>query len=434
MSTDNKNRLKSLDALPHIDSGYRDLHYKKEQGLRYKKYLKRFLTADNKAIHEELEIRPDLLDSLDMKSLFILNAAVNGNEIKEKQIFPFMRNEFVAVSIAKSLVELYKKIYLHIDLPATIKSNFSKLNLYDFLELFPALAAYFTDLILVEKIESFYDKAKAVLEQEDLFTRLDEPLAIERVRLLALYYRRMGDAAKADEVLLQYRELYLPDLTKPVKLKKMPNTEFYPPKEVLNNLGDLYQEIKDIQSEVCELSGVNNDSCMYFECSDCCHKDYPILYYSEYKYLIQKMEEEGMDIAGAKAKARKIQEEHKAKHGFELQVVNKHRPSKEDANPHDFKFSCPLLADNGGCGVHQIRPMMCRAYGLSSSDSRNVQACNYYLRQHQYNSNSENIRYVYDVRPYVAMIESSDEYQTEQDLGEKQKLCGTFVAWLTSDY
>ena len=78
--------------------------------------------------------------------------------------------------------------------------------------------------------------------------------------------------------------------------------------------------------------------------------------------------------------------------------------------------------------------MMCRAYGLSSSDSRNVQACNYYLRQHQYNSNSENIRYVYDVRPYVAMIESSDEYQTEQDLGEKQKLCGTFVAWLTSDY
>ena len=214
----------------------------------------------------------------------------------------------------------------------------------------------------------------------------------------------------------------------------MPNTKVYAAPNVLDNLADLYQEIKDIQAEVCELSGVSNDTCMYFECSDCCHKDYPILYYSEYKYLIQKMEENGMDIAGAKEKAKKIQAEHKAKHGFELQVVESHRPSKADANPYDFKFSCPLLADNGGCGVHEIRPMMCRAYGLSSSDNRNVQACNYYLRQHQYNSNYENIRYVYDVRPYVALIESSDKYQTKQDLGEEKRLCGTFVAWLTSDY
>ena len=56
------------------------------------------------------------------------------------------------------------------------------------------------------------------------------------------------------------------------------------------------------------------------------------------------------------------------------------------------------------------------------------------FRQHQYNSNYENIRYVYDVRPYVALIESSDKYQTKQDLGEEKRLCGTFVAWLTSDY
>ncbi len=435
MSTENKNRLKSLDALPHIDSGYKDLHYRKEQELRYKKALKKMLTGKNEELFEELQMRPDLLDSLEMKSIFILCQLILGKEIKERQVFPFMRNEFISDSISKTIVNLYKNIYMQVHLPEATKEAFNTINLYSIKEVLPALVVYFTDLILVEKLEQFYDEAFKVLEDKEFYEKLTEDdLKTERVRHLSLYYRRKGDEAKAEEVLLQYRELYLPDMTKPVKLKKMPNTKFYPPGEVLDNLGELYQEIKDIQAEVCEISGVNNDSCMYFECSDCCHKDYPILYYSEYKYLVQKMEEDGMDIEAAKADARKIQAEHKAKYGFELPVVNKHRPTKEDCNPYDFKFSCPLLADNGGCGVHQIRPMMCRAYGLSSSDSRNVQACNYYLRQHQYNSNSENIRYVYDVRPYVAMIEASDQYQTEQDLGEKQKLCGTFVAWLSSDY
>jgi hypothetical protein len=78
--------------------------------------------------------------------------------------------------------------------------------------------------------------------------------------------------------------------------------------------------------------------------------------------------------------------------------------------------------------------MMCRAYGLSTSDKRNVQSCNYYLKQHQYNSNYENIRYVYDVRPYVALIEASDAYQIKQDLNESKNLCGTFIAWLCSEY
>jgi len=430
-----KKRLKSLDALKTNDPGYMDMAYKKNQKQRFNKYLSTYLQGNSRELHEELVRRPDLLDSLDVKSLFILNALTYEIPLEEKNLFAISRNEFIANSLAKTVVELYEKIYKYVQLDGDLELRFKKIDLYTLAKLLPTVIVYYTDFILVNKVESSYEEACEILSNKNLFDNFTEDsLKPERLRLLALYYRRIGNLEKADEALLEYREYYLPDLTKKVKLKKMPNKHSFPAAEVVANLGTLYQEIKDIQSEVCNLTGVNEDTCFYYSCSECCHNDYPVLYYSEYKYLVEKLKEEGRDLEIYKAKAREIQARHVEKYGYELKLTNKHRPTKEDANPNDFKYSCPFLSEAGGCSVHSIRPMMCRAYGLSTSDNRNVQSCNYYLKQHQYNSNYENIRFVYDVRPYVALIEASDAYQTQKDFQENKNLCGTFIAWLCSDY
>ena len=434
MSQD-QHRLKSLDALKTHDSGYQDIFYKKSQKDRFNKYLSRYLQGKSLSLHDELINRPDLMDSLDIKSLFILNALTYEIHLEEKNLFAIKRNEFIANSLAKKLIDIYTKIYKYVQLDEELDKRFKNIDFYTIVNLLPTVIVYYTDFILVNQLEELYPKAFEILSNKNLFDNLqEESLKPERLRLLALYHRRNKDLGKADDVMLEYREQYLPDLTKKVNLKKLPNKHTYPPSEVVNNLGVLYQEIKDIQVEVCDLTGVNEDTCFYYNCSECCHNDYPVLYYSEYKYLVQKLKEEGRDIEIYKAKARDIQSKHVEKYGYELKITNKHRPTKEDANPNDFKYSCPFLGESGGCSVHQIRPMMCRAYGLSTSDNKNVQSCNYYLKQHQYNSNYENIRYVYDVRPYVALIEASDAYQIKQDLNESKNLCGTFIAWLCSDY
>lgn len=427
-------RLKSLEALNISGSDYPEMSYRREQDLRFKKYLSSFLQGGSFSLHSKLLKRPDLMDSLDIKSLFILNALSYSIPLEEKNIFAFQRNELIANSLAKMLMDLYEKIYKQVRLPDELESNFRNIDFYKIANLLPSIIVYYTDFILLNKLEERYPEAFEILNNKNLFDNLfDNKLKPERLRLLAFYYRRIGDFIKADEALLEYRSEYLPDLSKKIKLIKIPNSISLAAPEVLHNLGDLYQEIKDIQHEVCEISGIYENSCLYYNCTECCKNDYPVLYYSEYKYLVKKLQEEGRDIEPYKAKAREIQAKHKELYGYELKLSNKLRPRKEDANPEDFKFECPFLGEHG-CSIHSIRPVVCRTYGLSTSDNKNVQACNYYLKQYQYNSNYENTRYVYDVRPYVALMEASDKFQTKEDLGNSEKLCGTFIAWLCSDY
>ena len=199
-------RLKSLDALKTYDSGYQDIFYKRSQKDRFNKYLSRYLQGQSLSLHDELINRPDLMDSLDIKSLFILNALTYEIHLEEKNLFAFKRNEFIANSLAKKLIDTYAKIYKYVQLDEALDKRFKNIDFYTIVNLLPTVIIYYTDFILVNQLEDLYPKAFEILSNKNLFDNLqEESLKPERLRLLALYHRRNKDLRKADDVMLEYR-------------------------------------------------------------------------------------------------------------------------------------------------------------------------------------------------------------------------------------
>ena len=171
MSQD-QHRLKSLDALKTHDSGYQDIFYKKSQKDRFNKYLSRYLQGKSLSLHDELINRPDLMDSLDIKSLFILNALTYEVHLEERNLFVLRRNEFIANSLAKKLIDIYTKIYKYVQLDEELDKRFKNIDFYTIVNLLPTVIVYYTDFILVNQLEELYPKAFEILSNKNLFDNL----------------------------------------------------------------------------------------------------------------------------------------------------------------------------------------------------------------------------------------------------------------------
>ena len=423
-------KLLSLDLLASKNSGFEDIAFDDAQKLRYQEHLGLFLTGQNQKLYEIFLERPDFMDSSESKALMILNKLSLAKSIRKNDVFVAARNEALADAIARDLVNLLDMLASNIKLTG-ILTKLKEQNFFDLSDILPSIVIYYSDFVLNYQIEDLYEELFNVLTKPQYFQDLyEENLRLQRFRLLAYYYRRTENPEKAEEAMQRYRENFFPNLSQKFQLRKIENQLATLPIDLLDNLEDVFAEISEIQTEVSARTGIYPNTCFYYNCADCCKKDYPIMSYTEYMFFKNWLKTHNVDIKPIQKRAEEIQKKHQELHGFRLAVVKKSRPDKKHENPHDFKFDCPLLVDDA-CSIHQARPLACRAYGLSTINAVNVQACSYYLKQYQYNASHQSERHVYDVRPLLSLVKASDHAQTEKDLQDKQYLSGTFVAWLT---
>jgi Fe-S-cluster containining protein len=308
-------------------------------------------------------------------------------------------------------------------------------------EILPDVIFYYSQYILEFKVTEKYDQLVYELlnfkyiDFCDGVENIEQRQEAERVRLLAFYYRVTGDLAKSEEYMVRYRKIMPSDITIDLSPEMRPkaNPSYFPAAEILNNWGKVLEEVVTTQQDVLEIAGLHEDTCGYFNCSDCCNYTSPHMSLTEYLYLKEWADENHYPLEDARERARQIQAQHEVEFGEELKIIDKAvdgNSEKGKENPHGFKYSCPFLV-NQRCSIYEARPLLCRGFGLSSDDNLAVKTCNFYLGQYTYNCSRDNERYVYDLRPVQLMATESDRYLSKSRNLDKKELKGTIVAWLS---
>lgn len=412
-------QLESLELLNSMDSGYEQINYELASEKNYFRFLVLLVNGKYEELDQVLLENLHLIDSAKTKALFLLNLILNKHKITKMHIsIREPRPEFVD-DVSYELISLYQNIKSLFEFP--------EIDFYENLDVLPNLAIYYSDYLLTHP--SSYDAAqlKEIINNDENFIKLvDDNLRAQQYRLLALYYRRQGKQAKAEAELVKYRKSFRPGSN--YKLEKIPSTRAYPSAQVLEHLDEIYKEVAEIQEEVLVRSGIYQDTCFYYKCSDCCKKDFPTVSLTEFLYIKNNLSEEELDKF--KAKAQTIQEQHIQQFGEPMKIVDQTTSAKE--NPNDFKFACPFLDEQDSCQIHGLRPLACRSFGLATINNKDVQACKLYLKQYQANSNHRGERYVYDSRETTAMIGGSNtRLAQEHGFKEMKQPVGTLVAWLS---
>ncbi len=422
-------KVQSLEMLTGSDSGYDGINQEALSDKNYLRFLNLFLTNQNQKLDNYLQEHPHLIDSHRHKALFLLNLIVLGQKLQPYHISIRQPNPRIVDELAYQLIGLYKNI--------TEIFEFPEIDFYQYKNLLPSVVIYFSDVILRERSDrkDLMKKLEAELSLDANFINLvDENLRAQQYRLLALYYRRIGDNVKAEEELVKYREAFNSSETFNYKLNKIKPMQFYAAKQLPEQLGAMYDEVSKIQEEALTRSGIYQDTCFYYSCADCCTKDFPVVSLVEFLYIQNSLSKEELEKFTKRAKA--IQEKHVKLYGEPLKILDQTTlDGKSKLNPHDMQFACPFLSEDQVCEIHSLRPLACRAFGLSTIDDETVQACKLYLQQYAANSGNRNERAVYDSRPHTAMLGAANALLAaqNQDYANMKQPVGSLVAWLTAE-
>jgi Fe-S-cluster containining protein len=431
-------KIKSLDSLPVSSSGLDELNQEFSRELACEKYLKQLINGDNEALNNFFQENPHLVDSIKTKAVFLLNLILLGQEVKPYHISVTGLKPKLADDSAWELVNLLKNLEQEIS--------------FDFYELrgvMPTIVIYYSDFLLKEnffktKNTDILVSVKAVIEDDSCFDDLiDENLIAQKYRLRALYHRRLADYEpqaklssheEAERNILLYRKKFQPDLSKKIILNKLSFEAKQPhlvPAPEEDFFEKIYKEAAELQEEVLIRSGVYKDTCFYFQCSDCCKKDFPTVSLAEFLYIKNSLNKSELDKLISKAEL--IQQAHEKQYGTRLGIVDQTLAGRQKENPNNFQFTCPFLDDKDSCTIHEKRPLACRTFGLSTIDSESVQACKFYLTQYQYNNSHKNERDVYDSDYHTKLIGERNEALAEQHgFVDMKQPVATLVAWLTT--
>ncbi len=407
-------------------SGYDEINREALSDKNYIKFLHLLLTGANAQLNNYLQEHPHLLDTAKHKALFLLNLIVLKQNLQPYHISVREPNPRIVDELAYQLTELYKNIVSIF--------KFQEINFYQYKDLMPTIVIYWSDVILREHQDPLIEQVYTELSNDNNFISLvDDNLRAQQYRLLALYYRRQGDDNKAEEQMVKYRESFTPSSGTNYPLNKISPVQSYPAKQVLEHLSEIYKEVSEIQEEVLTRSGVYTDTCFYYQCTDCCKKDFPVVSLTEFLHIKNNLNK--AELAKFTKRAKAIQDKHIELYGEPLRIIDQTTGnSKEKLNPHSMQFTCPFLSENDACEIHSLRPLACRAFGLSTIDDSSVQACKFYLKQYQYNSSHRSERDVYDSRPHTAMIGAANtQLAQEHGYKEMKQPVGSLVAWLTAE-
>lgn len=422
-----RKKINSLESLPVTSSGLEELNHDFKRDLDYQNHLKQFLNKEYDSLDKFFQERPDLIDSIKTKALFLLNLIATKQKIKAFHISVSGFKPKLADDTAFALIELIK------DLGDDFAFDF-----YELKSLMPTIVIYYSDYLLKEKFYrtkdlNLLEKVRGIIEDDLCFEELvDENLVSQKYRLRALYHRRLANDDKVEENILLYRTHFQVDISKKVSLTKLQAEKLphWDPLPAGKFFAEIYQQAASIQKEVLIRSGIYEDTCFYYQCTDCCKKDFPAVSLAEFLYIKDNLTEE--HLIELKAKAELIQAAHEKQYGTRLVIVDQALPGKQKENPNNFLFVCPSLDNDDKCTIYETRPLACRSFGLSTIDGESVQACKYYLTQYRYNSSHRNEQDVYDSEPHTKMIGEINEKLAEtHGFGHMKQPVGTLVAWLS---
>jgi len=434
----------------------------------YLKFLAFILLKRNSELKDLLDSHPELITSTEIKAIKILNLLELGENIPELTIFPLLSRDLLthkklAIQLSSVLVELFFNIKtntnsLSKNIRPVSKHSFEETgrlkkvataplgascpndnsdfrnksidDLWELTKVLPELFYFLAKKLLVNNEKDFFQRIEAqiasnrnIAKAQDEIYEDREIRRLEEVKLIyleiLLEQRQKNDLKKLDTLLVNYHQIFKPDLEKKSHLVTYGVEQFHPANRVLEEWTNILKEANAIQNEIETLANVLPSTCEYFSCSDCCSMTFPTMSYTEYRYLKQWMQENNIDENLIKEKSELIQKDYENKFGERLKIIDKSKIENQIRgieNPHDYKFSCPFLSDEGKCSCHPARPLLCRGFGTATNNGMSIKTCNYYLKQYQHNSSPENERYVFDMRPMEMLIKSSDKYFFKQGL------------------
>lgn len=407
-------------------------------------FLHLYLLGKHQELKESLLADPSLIALAEIKALKILNLLILGEELKLSDFFPLAadKNSVPARSIenlSKQIIKLYSAIFLSTNL----NGAFRALNLSVLEEHLNGISLLYAEWVLRYQIASKYQEVWQILSpyaQVEVIASESPVIAskakqsLEAIRLLAIYKRMQSDIIGAERYSYLYHQEFKPDTEKRAHLISHANKVAYPAAEVLKHWGDILSECDETQAAVMKQAGLENSTCEYFACTDCCTNTFPVMSYTEYIYLRDWLKRNNYPMAELEQRCNEIQADYEAQYGSRLEVLDKNLPENNIRgieNPHNFKYSCPFL-ENGRCSIYAARPLLCRGFGLSSDNGVSVKSCNYFIKQYQHNASSSGERDVYDLRQVQSLARSSDRHLTKQESGTEKVLSGTIVAWLSA--
>lgn len=450
--------INSLEEIRALDSGLKSFAKDKFQAKLKTELLKQspessntdylgllslFLLRKNQELHELFKSHPELITSTEAKAIKLLNLLELDDKIVEAELFPFpsrdsLIHKKLANNLSSSLVDLF----------FSIKKNTNSISkttedLWPFIETLPELFYFLAKQVLIDNEKSFFEKISLKIQElknrnsiENEIYQDQEIKQLEEARLLyleILLSQRSGEG-NLDKLLLKYHQIYKPDLEKKSKIISNGVKQYHRPDKVLSQWSSILEEANSIQNEIETLANILPSTCDYFSCSDCCSMTFPTMSYTEYLYLKDWMKKNKLDENLIKEKSEKIQKDYEEKFGERLKIIDKSKIENQIRgieNPHDYKFSCPFLTEDGKCSCHPARPLLCRGFGTATNNGVSIKTCNYYLKQYQHNSSPENERHVFDMRPMEMLIRSSDKHFYKEGQSKDKEASGTIVAWFS---
>jgi Fe-S-cluster containining protein len=365
---------------------------------------------------------PSRIGSIEVKSLFCLSKLALQQNIKDTDVLGFSarQNQIrrkLSHKIARKIVELNNLFQENI-------KDFPKLDLLLLKNALPEIIFHNT----INEIKHLRSSSETLMEIEEypklIVTSLNPDLQLEAEYhfMKTLFYRYHHEAELAEKHLNLYHESRDFQEEHNVDLKLNGIETFYPAIDILKNYQKILEQIDQTISQIELRAGLAKNTCEYYSCSDCCKYSYPAMGQTEFLYLKNFLESSGYDMQALKSRSEAVQQQHEELYGTRLTL------EKENYNPKDFKFTCPFLVDNR-CSCHEARPLICRGFGLASSNGVSIKSCKYYLGQYQHNSSPFGDREVLDLGQIRSLIDSSDAYLAE----ENSPKFGTIVAWFSEN-
>jgi len=413
--SDYEEKLKALASKNDLNPNYSDDFFR-IMGL--------LLRRDNKQISELIDNHPELVASVEIKSLCLLNSLILGEPVNK-----FFSRKNPEPEIASKLNHRLASTFM--DLLSLISNNtdtlenFNPACIINFSDFLPEIKIYLALKIIYSEISAGKLDALELINSYQAEQLLDKQM---KIFSLIKYYKKTANAELEEKYLQEYRKIFVPNPAKPVSLKLLANEFFYSPSETLNNWSSILEEIDRVQEQIILSAGLEKNTCSYFKCSDCCKFTFPVMSLTEFLYLKNWMEQTGYDIKKIQTASKKIQDEHQELFGTRLTIIDKSLPENQNRgaeNPNNFKYQCPFLDEAGSCSCYPARPLLCRGFGLASDNGESIKTCNFYIRQYENNSNPFYEWPVFDLRNAKNLAKASDGFLNN----EGQNPSGTIVAW-----
>jgi Fe-S-cluster containining protein len=416
--SDYEEKLKNQNSETVFSSSYSDVFFR---------ILGHILRQDNRQISKMIDNHPELVASVEIKSLCLLNSLILEEPINKFFIRKNPEPE-IASKLNHRLASTFMDLFSLISNNTDTLENFNReciIKLGDFL---PEIKIYLALKIIYSEISVGKLEALELINSYSAQVLFDEQM---KIFSLIKYYKKIGNTELEEKYLQDYRRIFSPNPAKPVKIKLLANEFFYSPPKTLSNWNKILEEIDRIQEEVILEAGLEKNTCSYFKCSDCCKFTFPVMSLTEFLYLKNWMESTSYDIKRIQAASSKIQDDHQELFGTRLTIIDKSLPENQKRgaeNPNNFKYQCPFLDEAGSCSCYPARPLLCRGFGLASDNGVSIKTCNFYIRQYENNSSPDNQWPVFDMRNAKNLAKASDIFLNT----EGQQMSGTIVAWFDS--